>query len=183
MKKIKYLIVFIGVTAFMNTIAKEATTQEISNKCEATKEAGDKVLACNSAVVHYAMMEQNKIPPEAEIQANKLIELRKNNMNDDLYIFGIHDSYQVLGRIALKKGDLTKAKDFLAQSLKVKKTPALEHRGPRFTLARELLEKGEKKAVLDYFDQAQKIWIGEGAQDELNKMREEVKAGRIPKMK
>ena len=78
---------------------------------------------------------------------------------------------------------MRKAKEFLGKSLAVTKTPALEHRGPRFTLARELLEKGEKKSVLEYFDQVEKIWTGEGAQDELNKMRSEVKAGKIPKMK
>jgi hypothetical protein len=70
----------------------------------------------------------------------------------------VHDANQILGRVALREGDVAQAKRFLIEAGKTPGSPQLNSFGPRMTLARELLEKGEKAVVLDYVDLVAKFW-------------------------
>ena len=50
--------------------------------------------------------------------------------------------------------------------------------GPNMSLAKDLLEKGERETVLNYFELCRKFWnMDYGKLDEWSR---EVKAGRIP---
>lgn len=70
----------------------------------------------------------------------------------------IQDSNQVLGRIALSKGDVAEAKKRLLASADSDGSPQLNSFGPNMRLAKELLDKGEKEVVLEYFDLCGKFW-------------------------
>lgn len=50
--------------------------------------------------------------------------------------------------------------------------------GPNMTLAKDLLEKGEKKVVLDYFELCRKFW--EARFSKLDAWKSDVEAGRMP---
>jgi hypothetical protein len=50
--------------------------------------------------------------------------------------------------------------------------------GPNMGLAKDLLEKGEKQVVLDYFELCRKLWSNGGAQ--LDQWSQQVKDGKIP---
>jgi hypothetical protein len=88
----------------------------------------------------------------------------------------IHQGNLVLGRIALRAGDVEQAKRHLLASAKTKGSPVLSSFGPNMSLAKELLEKGERQAVLDYFALCGIFWKGE----ELEAWTKKVEAGKVP---
>jgi tetratricopeptide (TPR) repeat protein len=88
----------------------------------------------------------------------------------------VHHGNLVLGRVALRKGDVDKAKSYLLAAGKTEGSPQLNSFGPNMTLAKELLEKGEKETVLEYFDLCGKFW----EREELDQWRATVKGDGIP---
>ena len=70
----------------------------------------------------------------------------------------IHYGNMVLGRVALSRGDVAKARECLLEAGKTEGSPTLDSFGPNMTLAKELLAKGEKDVVLQYFDLCRKFW-------------------------
>jgi hypothetical protein len=90
----------------------------------------------------------------------------------------IHQGHMMLGRIALQNGDLHQARDRLLISAHVKGTPQLKSFGPNMSLVKDLLERGERDVVLEYFDLCGKFW-GRHA-DDLQEWSSQVRAGEIP---
>ena len=70
----------------------------------------------------------------------------------------VHKGHTILGRIALRTGGMEAAKSHLLASGKTTGSPVLGSFGPNMTLAQELLEKGERKSVLQYFGLCAKFW-------------------------
>ncbi|MCA9109978.1 MAG: hypothetical protein KDA52_08535 [Planctomycetaceae bacterium] len=70
----------------------------------------------------------------------------------------IHHGNLILGRIALAADDLDTAKVRLIEAGKTPGSPQLNSFGPNMTLAKELLQKGEKDVVLEYFELCSKFW-------------------------
>jgi tetratricopeptide (TPR) repeat protein len=70
----------------------------------------------------------------------------------------------ILGRVALRSGDMTAAKRYLLDSSAPEAGKDVLLAGPTMILAKELLEQGEKEAVLQYLQNCLKIWPrGQGA--------------------
>ena len=90
--------------------------------------------------------------------------------------FKVHHGHMVLGRIALRAGDVAKAREHLLAAGKVSGSPTLNSFGPNMLLAKELLEKGERQAVLQYFKLCASFW----KRDELDTWATEVRAGKVP---
>jgi tetratricopeptide (TPR) repeat protein len=90
----------------------------------------------------------------------------------------IHQSHLVLGRVALREGDLERAKWHLIESGKTKGSPVLGSFGPNMSLAKDLLEAGERAVVLEYLEQCGKFWK-RGA-SALAQWRDEITEGHIP---
>jgi hypothetical protein len=88
----------------------------------------------------------------------------------------VHHGNLILGRIALRDGDMEKAKEHLLAAGQTPGSPQLNSFGPNMALARELLEKGEKQAVLEYFERCGSFW----KRAELESWARDVKAGEIP---
>jgi hypothetical protein len=57
-------------------------------------------------------------------------------------------------------------------------SPQLNSFGPNMSLAKDLLENGDRETVLQYFEFCRKFWSM--GQDKLNQWAENVKAGRMP---
>lgn len=72
----------------------------------------------------------------------------------------VHDSNCVLGRVALWRGDIVSAKEFLLQASKSPGSPSLNSFGPEMDLAQDLLNRGERKVVLDYLWNCHRFWNG-----------------------
>jgi hypothetical protein len=86
----------------------------------------------------------------------------------------------VLGRIALHEGKLSEAKKYLLESGKTTGGPVLNTFGPNMSLAKELLEKGETNAVLEFFQECEKFWPQYGGVNKCAKWTAEVKGGKTP---
>ncbi len=94
----------------------------------------------------------------------------------------VHYGNVILGRIALQKGEVENAGNYLLESARTSGSPVLNSFGPTMVLAKELLEKGQKDIVLQYFDLCEKFWVAGAANpgNKLKEWREVVKAGDVP---
>jgi hypothetical protein len=78
----------------------------------------------------------------------------------------VHDGNMVRGLVALRSGNLRQAAQDLVEAGKTTGSPVLNSFGPNLILASELLEKGERDAVLEYLSECKKFWtLGAGRLD------------------
>jgi len=85
--------------------------------------------------------------------------IQAESMKDDWdYGNAVHTANLVLGRIALAAGDIDEAKRLLLLAGKTPGSPQLESFGPDMLFAKELLEKGEKDVVIQYFTLCSAFW-------------------------
>jgi Flp pilus assembly protein TadD len=90
----------------------------------------------------------------------------------------IHHGNIVLGRIALRQGNMRQAEALLLKAGATPGSPQLDSFGPNMTLAKELLEKGERDTVLQYFALCRKFWQMGGK--DLDAWTRRVKTNRMP---
>jgi tetratricopeptide (TPR) repeat protein len=98
---------------------------------------------------------------EARQHAQAVLDLAKPRERDWNYGNAIHDGHMVLGRVALKNGDVATARQELLLAGKTTGSPQLNSFGPNVSLARDLLErKGPEdvEAVVQYFALCGKFW-------------------------
>jgi hypothetical protein len=89
---------------------------------------------------------------KAQVWALEALDDTKNAKSDWSVADSVHHAHIILGRIALRSGDLTEAK--------------------------ELLEKGERDAVIDYFQKCASFWKNDRGQ--LMQWAATVREGGIP---
>ena len=131
-------------------------------------ELGD---AAKEAFKKDKFIEARKLALELE----QLIPDFKGNWN---YGNAIQDVNLILGRLALRAGDLDKAKEHLLAAGRSPGSPQMNSFGPNMSLAQDLLKNGEKATVLEYFKLCRVFWkLEEGRLDRWTK---EVEAGKIP---
>ncbi len=125
----------------------------------------------------YAALEANDI----ELAKQHAIETLQKNTDDtnDHYGNVIHNANQILGRCALRDGNLADAKAYLLNAGATPGSPQLNSFGPQLQLARELLEKGEKETVLKYLDLVSKFWASDNDESALSKQESKVHAALI----
>lgn len=110
--------------------------------------------------------------------ATELELLTPKYRKDWNYGNAIQDASQVLGRIALAAGDVEEAKRRLLASADSKGSPQMNSFGPNMQLAKELLAKGERDVVLEYFGQCGTFW--KMGTDRLTTWAETVRTGGTP---
>jgi len=115
---------------------------------------------------------------DARKYAAELLSLAPTYPNDWNYGNAIQDGNLVLGRIAVREGKLEQAKEYLLAAGRSKGSPQMDSFGPNMSLAKDLLEKGEKDVVLQYFELCRKFW--EDDYGKLDDWSKEVKAGNLP---
>ena len=87
-----------------------------------------------------------------------------------------HHGNSVLGRVALVEDDVEQAKYHLLEAGRVSASPQLRSFTPSMRLAADLLERGEKDIVLEYFELCSNFWPS----DKLKDWAALVAAGRMP---
>lgn len=160
---------------------------------------GDLSLATNEVERFYALgsaarngLREGKVK-EAEALATELARLAPKYKQDWNYGNAIADANQVLGQIALSKGDVKEAKKHLLASADSKGSPQLDSFGPSFILARELAEKGERETVIAFLDSVARFWANPDDRTESNSKsiasehlkqleswKEQLRAGKVP---
>jgi hypothetical protein len=115
---------------------------------------------------------------EAKGFANELATLMIKYRDDWNYGNAVQDVNIVLGRLALSEGKTDEAKAALIRAGKSPGSAQMDSFGPNMSLAKELLEKGEKDVVLEYFNLCRKFWSLHS--DKLDEWSQIVNAGKIP---
>jgi hypothetical protein len=115
---------------------------------------------------------------EARKYANELLTLVPHFVNNWNYGNAIQDGNLVLGRIALREGRVDEAKKRLLETGSGPGSPQMNSFGPNMSLARDLLQKGERDTVLQYFELCRKFWKMDFGK--LDGWSGEVKAGKLP---
>jgi peroxiredoxin len=103
---------------------------------------------------------------KASEAASELLNQAAKYPDDWNYGNAIHWGNIVLGRIALKDGGTEEAAKRLIAAGGTKGSPQLDSFGPDWELARDLANKGERTAVLEYIELCRKFWkLERGALD------------------
>ena len=110
--------------------------------------------------------------------ANELLTLLPKFKSNWNYGNAVQDANLVLGRIAVGEGRIDDAKRYLLEAGKSPGSPQMGSFGPDMSLAKDLLEKGERQVVLDYFELCRKFWRMDNGR--LDKWRQQVKDGEFP---
>ena len=95
---------------------------------------------------------------KAKSYAEELLRLAPKYSKDWNYGNALHKGNLTLGRLSLLSGDVENAKKYLLEAGRTPGSPQLDSFGPNMTLAKELLEKGERAAVLEYFGLCGNFW-------------------------
>jgi tetratricopeptide (TPR) repeat protein len=94
---------------------------------------------------------------KGESYAQQAVEMYKDSDRVFAYEF-VHKGYVIRGRIALGRGEMVRAKEFLLRSTEVVTSGQGGLSGPYMKLAKELLHQGEKEAVLEYLRRCSEVW-------------------------
>ena len=115
---------------------------------------------------------------DAKKYADELLVLSVKFPKDWNFGNAVHDGNVVLGRIAVKDGRVEDAKRYLLEAGKTPGSPQLGSFGPNVTLAKDLLDKGERDVVVEYFGLCRGFWkMDNGRLDQWSK---NVKDGKTP---
>lgn len=115
---------------------------------------------------------------DAHKYADELMMLTPKFKDNWNYGNAIQDANLVLGRIAVKEGNLNKAKQYLLDAGKSPGSPTMNSFGPNMSLAKDLLENQQQKVVLEYLELCRGFWkMNDG---DIDKWEGEIKSGKIP---
>ena len=95
---------------------------------------------------------------EAKQFAERLLAEATRYPKDWNYGNALHKAHVALGHLALESGDVAGAKAQLIEAGKTPGSPQLNSFGPDFTLAADLLQKGEREAVVEYLHSVSRFW-------------------------
>ena len=112
---------------------------------------------------------------DARKYAQELMTLLASFRQDREYGNAAHDANLTLGRIAVREGRLDDAKRHLIESVRTPGARQMDY-GPNMSLAKDLLEKGERQVVLDYFAFCKTFWN----YGRLDDWSQQVQEGKIP---
>jgi hypothetical protein len=115
---------------------------------------------------------------KAEVYSKQLLQMAPRYPEDWNYGNAIFDGNFVLGRIAVQRGNLKQAGQYLLAAGATPGSPQLDSFGPNMTLAKELLEKGQSDVVLQYFALCKNFW--EDGRQQLDEWSAAVRGGKIP---
>jgi tetratricopeptide (TPR) repeat protein len=115
---------------------------------------------------------------DAKKYAQELLTVLPKFQGDWNYGNAVQDANLVLGRLAVKEGNVDQAKQYLLAAGNSPGSPQLNSFGPNVSLAKDLLEKGERDAVIQYLELCRKFWKMDNGR--LDQWIKEIKVGKIP---
>ncbi len=115
---------------------------------------------------------------KAQSYAQQLLKMAPDYPKSWNYGNAIFHGNAILGRVALHRGNVKEADGYLLAAGGTPGSPQLDSFGPNMTLARELLEKGERPPVLQFFELCRRFW--EMGQSQLDQWSAEVRQGKTP---
>lgn len=102
---------------------------------------------------------------KAQSLANQALNEAQRKARDWNYGNVIHDANQILGIVALRRGDVKRAKRLLVLAGKTPGSPQLNTGGIHLVLARELAQCGESGTVLEYLHSIRRFFLDRPSPD------------------
>jgi RNA polymerase sigma factor (sigma-70 family) len=115
---------------------------------------------------------------ESRNYAQELMTLLPKYKSHWSYGDAVQDANIVFGRIAVREGKIDAAEKYLIAAGKSPGSGVMDSFGPNMTLAKDLLEKGERDTVLEYFMLCRRFWKNERGR--LDEWKQEVMSGQTP---
>jgi hypothetical protein len=115
---------------------------------------------------------------KAKDYSNRLLEMAPKYRENWNYGNAIFFGNFVLGRVAVREGNFSRASEYLLASGNTPGSPQLDSFGPNLTLAKELLEKGQSSIVLQYLSLCKRFWKMDNGR--LDKWSATIRAGGVP---
>jgi hypothetical protein len=115
---------------------------------------------------------------KAKAYASELLLEFGHDLTASTYEDSTHYGNIILGRIALREGDLVKAKEHLLIAGRTPKLAGRSYFVPDLNLARELFEKNEKETVVEYLQQCEAFYSD--GRKLLQKWEQMIKRGQTP---
>ncbi|MBU2529249.1 hypothetical protein KKF70_07710 [bacterium] len=125
---------------------------------------------------------EDKKYDKARTYANELLILAEKQKTGCNYGDAIYDSHLILGRLAVLDNDITAAKNHLLSAVKTPGSPTLNSFGPNMSLAKDLLEKGQKESVIKFLNECKKFWDVQCREDKIGEWIEEIENDKIPNL-
>lgn len=119
---------------------------------------------------------------KAERLARELLDIAPLFRDDWHYGNAVHHGHRLLGEVALRRGDVGRAREELLEAGRTPGSPQLNSFGPNMSLAKELLERGEQDVVLEYFALCGAFWKGD-LLGSLLVWTADVREGRVPEFR
>lgn len=116
--------------------------------------------------------------PRAEKYAKELLAQAEAHPDDTKFGAALHDAHVVLGRLDLKRKAMAEAKAHLLAAGRSVGGDTLSSFGPNMSLAKDLLDYGEKPAVIEYLRLCKNFWTG--PHNPLDQWIQEIEGGRTP---
>jgi hypothetical protein len=113
-------------------------------------------------------------------EATGLLRLSAELPRDWNFGNAVHEGNRILGHLALQRGDVQSAKEYLLKSGATFGSPQLNSFGPPLTLADELLRQGETSVVIEYLQQCSRFW--KSREPTIRNWIERIQAGERPKL-
>ncbi len=190
------LLVFIGLLTITGSTLGDSPEENTRGMKLAE---GDLSVATNEIERFYALgnaarnaLKEGKVK-EAKALAKELARVTPKYRDNWNYGNAVANANQILGQIALSKGDLEEAKKHLLASANSKGSPQLNSFGPNFKLAGKVAEKGEYRTVLQFLAQVKMFWANPNDRREANSKhvagmhlqqldswRKQLQAGKVP---
>jgi len=148
---------------------------EATNKLAKAKTPQERFYALNDAAKENFVAGNAE---DAKKYAQELMTLLPKFPSDWNYGNAVQDANLVLGRIAVKDGRIDEAKKYLLAAGNSPGSPQMNSFGPNVSLAKDLLEKGERDVVIKYLELCSKFW--KMHRGRLDQWIQEIKDGKIP---
>lgn len=152
------LLLAVGYSTSAQQAQQSRAAANLAKQEESLKTATDQrekfYLTTQLATLALAAGETEK----ATSYSQSLLEQAPAMQRDWNYGNAIHVAHLVLGEIALNAGDVLSAKNHLLAAANIPGSPQLNSFGPNMRLANQLLAKGERDVVVQYFDLCARFW-------------------------
>ena len=156
-------------------VTPQQRLQRAMTELSAAKTPEERFYALNDAAKDSFVVGQIE---DAQKYAQELMTLLPQFQGNWNYGNAVQDANLVLGRVAARAGRIDDAKRYLLEAGKSPGSPQMDSFGPNMSLAKDLLEKGERQVVLEHFELCRKFWKMHDGR--LDTWRQEVKDGKIP---
>jgi hypothetical protein len=123
-------------------------------------------------------VQANSWRTQFDVNYAQLLLREHGTPGDPEYGNAVYTANLILSQAALVKNDVTSAKGYLFKAVEVPNAPTAEQVGLDTSVAQILLQRGERDAVMKYFEQGRHLWpLGTG---QINRWQNVIRAGRMP---